>query len=111
MANPTEIRAFRISALGFLMISVLGIVFAILAWLALAARLIVYASTFNVIRHEQRHGTVTVEIRVPRMAGEVPLSATRGGAVEEVSDVTDGRDASDVSGDGGPPEEPPARRA
>jgi cation diffusion facilitator family transporter len=31
MVNPTEIRAFRISALGFLMISVLGIVFAVLA--------------------------------------------------------------------------------
>lgn len=31
MVNPAEIRAFRISALGFLIISVLGIVFAILA--------------------------------------------------------------------------------
>jgi cation diffusion facilitator family transporter len=31
MANPTEIRAFRISAVGFLMISVLGFVFALLA--------------------------------------------------------------------------------
>lgn len=59
----------------------LGVVFAILAWLALASRLVVYASTLNVVRHEQRHGTVTVEIRVPRLAGEVPLRATRGGAV------------------------------
>lgn len=31
MANPAEIRAFRISALGFLMIGILGIVFALLA--------------------------------------------------------------------------------
>lgn len=31
MANTTEIRAFRISAVGFLIISVLGIVFAVLA--------------------------------------------------------------------------------
>jgi cation diffusion facilitator family transporter len=31
MANPVEIRAFRVSALGFLMISVLGVVFALLA--------------------------------------------------------------------------------
>ena len=31
MANPTEIRAFRISAVGFLMISVLGFVFAVMA--------------------------------------------------------------------------------
>src|SRR5262245_49452320 len=31
MANPIEIRAFRISAVGFLMISLLGFVFALLA--------------------------------------------------------------------------------
>lgn len=31
MANPIEIRAFRISALGFLIISILGFVFAVLA--------------------------------------------------------------------------------
>src|SRR5215813_6153850 len=31
MANPIELRAFRISAIGFLMISVLGLVFALLA--------------------------------------------------------------------------------
>ena len=31
MANPIEIRAFRISAVGFLIISVLGFVFALLA--------------------------------------------------------------------------------
>jgi cation diffusion facilitator family transporter len=31
MANPVEVRAFRISALGFLMISILGFVFALLA--------------------------------------------------------------------------------
>lgn len=64
----------------------LGVVFAILAWLAVAARLIVYASAFNVVRHEKRHGTVTVEIKVPRIAGDVPLAATRGGAVAETAD-------------------------
>ena len=31
MTNPIEIRAFRISALGFLIIAVLGFVFAVLA--------------------------------------------------------------------------------
>jgi len=61
----------------------IGVVFAILAWLALFSRLVVYASAFNVIRHEQRHGTVTVEIKVPRIAGEVPLEANRGGAIVE----------------------------
>ena len=63
----------------------LGVVFAILAWLAIASRLIVYASAFNVVRHEQRHGTVTVEIEVPRIEGEVPLAADRGGAVAEAA--------------------------
>jgi membrane protein len=70
----------------------LGVVFAILAWLTLSARLVVYASALNVVRHEQRHGTVTVEIRVPRFEGEVPLGATRGGAVAEA--VTDENRAS-----------------
>ena len=65
----------------------IGVVFAVLAWLALTARLVVYASTYNVIRYEGHHGTVTVELRVPRIQGEVPLEATRGGAVAEA--VTD----------------------
>jgi membrane protein len=61
----------------------IGIVFAILAWLALSARLVVYAAAFNVVRYEGAHGTVTVELEVPRIEGEVPLVATRGGAVAE----------------------------
>src|SRR4029450_7566641 len=51
----------------------LGVVFAILAWLALSARLIVYAAALNVVRYEREHGTVTVEIEVPRLSGRVPL--------------------------------------
>jgi membrane protein len=64
----------------------IGVVFAILAWLALFARLIVYASALNVVRHEQHHGTVTVEVRAPRIAGRVPVEATRGGAVLDSGD-------------------------
>jgi membrane protein len=63
----------------------LGVVFAILAWLALAARLILYAAAYNVVRWEREHGTVTVGIEVPRIEGEVPLEATRGGAVSEIA--------------------------
>lgn len=59
----------------------LGVVFAMLAWLAFFARLIVYASTFNAVRYERSHGTVTLEIRAPRIAGEIPLEADRGGAI------------------------------
>ncbi len=61
----------------------IGAVFAILAWMAVSARVVVYASAFNVVRHEQRHGTVTVQIKVPHIEGEVPLEVTRGGAVSE----------------------------
>ncbi len=68
----------------------LGVVFAILAWMALFSRLTVYASAFNVVRHEQRYGTVTVEIKVPRIEGEVPLEANRGGAVSEATGSPDG---------------------
>lgn len=70
----------------------IGVVFAILAWLAIAARLVVYASAFNVVRHERAHGTVTVEIRVPRIDGQVPLAADRGGAV---APAAPGRDETD----------------
>ncbi len=65
----------------------LGVVFAVLAWLAIYARLIVYGAVLNVVRYEQRAGTVTVEIEVPRIDGEVPLTANRGGAVDERADA------------------------
>ena len=61
----------------------IGVVFALLAWLAIYARLIVYGAALNVVRYEARAGTVTVELEVPRIEGEVPLTATRGGAVDE----------------------------
>jgi membrane protein len=61
----------------------IGVVFAVLAWFVLGARLLMYASAYNVVRYERRHGTVTVDIEVPRIEGEVPLEATRGGAVAE----------------------------
>lgn len=59
----------------------LGVVFALLAWLAVFARLIVYASSLNAVLHEKAHGLVTLEIQAPRFAGEVPLEADRGGAI------------------------------
>lgn len=59
----------------------LGVVFAVLAWLAVFSRLIVYASAFNAVRHEDASGFVTLEIKAPRVAGEIPVEADRGGAV------------------------------
>lgn len=59
----------------------LGVVFAILAWLFFFGRLLVYASTFNVVLYERDKGTVTLEVAAPRMPGEVPVAATRSGVV------------------------------
>jgi len=66
----------------------LGVVFAVLAWLLLYGRLIVYGAVLNVVRYERGAGTVTVEIEVPRIGGEVPLTTNRGGAVEEKVEAT-----------------------
>jgi membrane protein len=61
----------------------LGVVFAVLAWLLLYGRLVLYGAVLNVVRYEARAGTVSVQIEVPRIDGEVPLSTNRGGAVDE----------------------------
>jgi membrane protein len=60
----------------------LGVVFAILAWLALFARLVVYASATNAVLHEGHEGTLALEIRAPKLDDSVPLEADRGGAVK-----------------------------
>jgi membrane protein len=57
----------------------IGVVFAILAWLLFLGRLIVYAAVLNVVKWEQRHGTVTVEIELPKHPDAVPVEATRAG--------------------------------
>lgn len=59
----------------------LGIVFALLTWLALFGRLLVYGSVVNVVRWEDDHGTVSIPIDVPRVADAVPVAANRNGAV------------------------------
>ncbi len=59
----------------------LGVVFALLAWLLFFGRLIVYSAVVNVVRWEEDHGTVTVDLPVPRVPGEVPTEATRAGEV------------------------------
>lgn len=57
----------------------IGVVFATLAWLLLFGRLVIYAAVLNVVLWEERHGTVTVELEVPRIPGDVPVEATRAG--------------------------------
>jgi membrane protein len=61
----------------------LGVVFAILAWLYFFGRLLVYASTLNVVLYEREKGTVTLAVEAPRIPGEVPTEATRSGVVVE----------------------------
>jgi membrane protein len=69
----------------------LGVVFAVLAWLLFFGRLIVYAAVVNVVVWEDRHGTVTVDMEVPRVPGEVPVEATRAGdAVPRATASTSG---------------------
>jgi membrane protein len=61
----------------------LGVVFAVLAWLLLFSRLVLYAAVLNVVRWERRAGTVQTTIEVPAGRGIQPSDdVTRGGRVE-----------------------------
>jgi membrane protein len=57
----------------------IGVIFAVLAWLMVFSRLVVYSAALNVVVWERHHGTVSVELRVPKVPGTVPLAADRGG--------------------------------
>ena len=61
----------------------LGVVFATLAWLLFFGRLVVYAAVVNVVRWEEDHGTVTVEIAMPKHPDFVAVKATRSGEAKE----------------------------
>lgn len=59
----------------------LGVVFATLAWLLFFGRLVVYAAVVNVVRWEEVHGTVVLNVEVPRVHPETtqPVDVTRAG--------------------------------
>lgn len=61
----------------------LGIVVAILAWLAFFGRLIVYGAVVNVLRWEDDHGTLKIPVLAPRIDGAIALEANRSGAVTD----------------------------
>ena len=64
----------------------IGVVFAVLAWLYIFGRLILYSATLNVVMHERRHGTVKTVVEVPRQAGVQPSDdMTRSGRVDKES--------------------------
>ncbi|MEY2398559.1 MAG: rane protein [Actinomycetota bacterium] len=61
----------------------LGVVFAVLAWLLLFSRLVLYAAVLNVIRWERQEGTVKTTIEVPAGKGIQPSDDIgRSGRVE-----------------------------
>lgn len=72
----------------------LGVVFALLAWLTLFSRLIVYASALNAVRWEDEHGVATLEIKAPLFEGEEAVEADRGGAVAAPHEEPDGESGS-----------------
>jgi membrane protein len=47
----------------------LGIVFAVLAWLLIFGRLVVYSAALNVVLYEDKEGTVTALVEVPPLPG------------------------------------------
>jgi len=64
----------------------LGVVFALIAWLALFARLTVYAAIVNVIRHEEDYGTSEAVILAPALPDGAPHTALRSGQVVNAPD-------------------------
>jgi membrane protein len=57
----------------------LGVVFALLAWLLILGRLVVYVAVIEVVGWERTHGTVSAEIQLPRLPGVRIAGATRAG--------------------------------
>jgi membrane protein len=58
----------------------IGVVFAILAWLFVFGRLLVYSTVLNVVLWERAHGTVTIDLEVPSLPGrEAEQVGTRSG--------------------------------
>ena len=57
----------------------IGVVFAMLAWLLVFGRLVVYLAVIEVVGWEHNHGTVSAEIELPRLPGVSVAGATRAG--------------------------------
>jgi membrane protein len=56
----------------------LGIIFAVLAWLLLFGRLVVYAAVLNVVRYEKHEGTVRAIVEAPPLPGARPVASRSG---------------------------------
>jgi len=56
----------------------LGIIFAILAWLLLFGRLVVYSAVLNVVLYEKHEGTVRAVVEAPPVPGARPVASRSG---------------------------------
>ncbi len=56
----------------------LGIVFAVLAWLLIFGRLVVYSAVLNVVRYEQHEGTIQAVIEAPPVPDVRPVADRSG---------------------------------
>ncbi|MEW6477538.1 MAG: YhjD/YihY/BrkB family envelope integrity protein [Actinomycetota bacterium] len=56
----------------------LGIVFAVLAWLLLFGRLVVYSAVVNVVRYERQQGTIRAVIEAPPVPDVRPMADRSG---------------------------------
>ena len=56
----------------------LGIVFAVLAWLLIFGRLVVYSAVLNVVRYEGHHGTVRAVLEAPPLPDVRPVADRSG---------------------------------
>ena len=56
----------------------LGIVFAILAWLLLFGRLVVYSAVLNVVRYEKHQGTMEAVVEAPPLPDVMPVADRSG---------------------------------
>ena len=56
----------------------LGIVFAVLAWLLIFGRLVVYSAVLNVVRYEQHRGTIRAVLEAPPVPGVRPVADRSG---------------------------------
>jgi membrane protein len=61
----------------------IGVVFAVLVWLMLIGRLVVYVAVIEVVAWEHRRGTQRAVIELPTLPGSEPVAGTRAGDREE----------------------------
>jgi membrane protein len=60
----------------------IGVVFAVLAWVLLFGKLVMYSAVLNVVLYEGKHGVTTQVIEIPKPAAAAGENVTRSGTVD-----------------------------